>query len=457
MYSSVLLGVLCALCCVFASNGALIENLPGLPDIPAFKQYSGYITANEQRDRRLFYWFAESQSNPAKDPLILWLTGGPGCSGLVATLGENGPYTMNIGGDSLYANEYSWNLEANVIWIESPAGVGFSTVRDPMDYDANDIKTANDTYTFLLKFIHEEFPEFVGREFWITGESYGGHYVPELALRIHEGNLENKAQINIQGFLVGNAWTHMPVDNTAAIDSWWQRALVPESTIDEIKKHCNLSNYGPLVSKRSVDNSACDNAVAKANKQMGDVSIYDIYADVCVLNDVVGAFARAGSPFHSALNKVAKTEHGLDACLTADITKYLNTPAVQEAIHADPTHWEACSQTVHYNYEDVKKSVIPVYEKLFTTNQHILVYAGDVDAIVPWLGTQRWINSINLHIKDEWRPWHDSGKQVGGYVTVYDTMTFATVRNAGHQVPYFQPERAYIMFSNWIKNARFPN
>ena len=46
-------------------------------------------------------------------------------------------------------------------------------------------------------------------------------------------------------------------------------------------------------------------------------------------------------------------------------------------------------------------------------------------------------------------PCHDAG-QVGGYVEVYDGLTFSTVRNAGHMVPYTQAERAYYLFSHWI-------
>jgi len=40
--------------------------------------------------------------------------------------------------------------------------------------------------------------------------------------------------------------------------------------------------------------------------------------------------------------------------------------------------------------------------------------------------------------------------QVGGYVTVHEGLTFSTVRNAGHMVPYVQPERAFWLFSRTI-------
>jgi len=37
---------------------------------------------------------------------------------------------------------------------------------------AGDERTAQDTYTFLQGFF-KRFPQFAGRPFWVTGESYG--------------------------------------------------------------------------------------------------------------------------------------------------------------------------------------------------------------------------------------------------------------------------------------------
>lgn len=54
---------------------AQITNLPGLSSQPTFKQYSGYQTVDKSNGRAIFYWFVESKSNPAVDPVVLWLTG----------------------------------------------------------------------------------------------------------------------------------------------------------------------------------------------------------------------------------------------------------------------------------------------------------------------------------------------------------------------------------------------
>lgn len=75
---------------------------------------------------------------------------------------------------------------------------GFSYSNTPSDYTVGDVRTANDTYTFLLGFF-KLYPQYQGRPFWITGESYGGHYVPEAAKRIVDGNAQGGFQINLEG------------------------------------------------------------------------------------------------------------------------------------------------------------------------------------------------------------------------------------------------------------------
>ena len=60
-----------------AQSSDLVTTLPGIgtPDTPTF---AGFLPANPQYGAYLYYYFAESRGNPATDPLILWLQGGPG-------------------------------------------------------------------------------------------------------------------------------------------------------------------------------------------------------------------------------------------------------------------------------------------------------------------------------------------------------------------------------------------
>jgi serine carboxypeptidase-like clade 2 len=116
-------------------------------------------------------------------------------------MSENGPFRPDPKNPSqLVEDQYSWNKVANVIWLESPAGVGFSFSKNQSDYiGVGDARTANDTFAFLQTFFGQLFPQFRANNFYVTGESYGGHYVPTLALRVVEGNMRGEGvHINIK-------------------------------------------------------------------------------------------------------------------------------------------------------------------------------------------------------------------------------------------------------------------
>ncbi|KAK3017294.1 hypothetical protein RJ639_006398 [Escallonia herrerae] len=180
-----------------------IEGLPGQPNV-SFTQYGGYVTVNESAGRAFYYYFTEAQHSKQSLPLLLWLNGGPGCSSLAyGAMQELGPFRVNSDGKTLYKNKFAWNHAANVLFVESPAGVGFSYSNTTSDYVHNgDKRTAADNYVFLLNWL-ERFPEYKGREFYISGESYAGHYVPQLAHTILSHNKDaNKSIINLKGIIV---------------------------------------------------------------------------------------------------------------------------------------------------------------------------------------------------------------------------------------------------------------
>lgn len=133
---------------------------------------------------------------------------------------------------------------------------------------------------------------------------------------------------------------------------------------------------------------------------------------------------------------------------------------MMQALHANvsgqlPGPWETCSRLIRYDRSDLLSSMLPVYRKLLDQDAvhplHILVYSGDVDAIVPIIGTRRWISALNLSVADPWRPWRSSTGQVGGWTVQHDkNFAFASVRGAGHMVPYTQPERAQTLFLRFV-------
>ena len=101
-----------------------------------------YITVDSAAQRKLFYILIEAEVNADAAPLVLWLAGGPGCSGVSDMLTGSGPFIPIPGTDSLAENEARWSKEAHMVYIESPAFVGFSTSADESDVVTGDRKTA---------------------------------------------------------------------------------------------------------------------------------------------------------------------------------------------------------------------------------------------------------------------------------------------------------------------------
>ena len=98
-----------------------------------------------------FYWFFESRSAPSIDPLVVWLTGSPGCSSELALFGENGPFLINGSNPVPFYNKYGWNSFAN-LYVDQPAGTGFSYGKKVLDYDTGEGEIAKDMWNFMLEF-----------------------------------------------------------------------------------------------------------------------------------------------------------------------------------------------------------------------------------------------------------------------------------------------------------------
>ena len=165
-----------------------ITDLPGTDCKFPSRTYSGYLRT-QSPTRKLHYVFVESQSKPKTDPLLVWFNGGPGCSSMLGFIQEHGPCVIEDFDTKVQKNPYPWNLNSSVLYLESPAGVGFSTGETPQDFRDTDHSQSVDTFTAMRDF-YDNWPEFMSNVLYITGESYAGIYAPFLALQIHEWNQE---------------------------------------------------------------------------------------------------------------------------------------------------------------------------------------------------------------------------------------------------------------------------
>ena len=178
--------------------------------------YSGYLNVSEIKKFHYMFNIAPDSDNK---PLVLWLNGGPGCSSLDGWANEHGPMILDDNGN-FKLNDYSWVNAANMIYLESPGGVGFSYINSTAKEDlyVDDNTTAKDNLQALLSFF-EKFPEMKEKDFYISGESYGGIYVPILAYEVIEYNkeVEEAKKIKLKGILVGNGVTDWKYDTEFAM------------------------------------------------------------------------------------------------------------------------------------------------------------------------------------------------------------------------------------------------
>lgn len=420
--------------------------LPGQPENVNFAHYSGYVTVNKSAGRALFYWLTESQTKPESKPLVLWLNGGPGCSSIAYGAAEEiGPFHIRSDGKTLYLNPFSWNKLANLLFLESPAGVGFSYSNTSSDlYTVGDKRTAEDAYAFLLKWF-DRFPQYKYREFYIAGESYAGHYVPQLSRLIYQRNKGNsKPVMNFKGFMVGNGVTDDYHDYIGTFEYWWTHGLISDSTYKSLRDACaSGSSEHPSI--------MCNNAFDKAQQEFGNIDPYSIYTPPC---------NNTGSLKRNLMGRYPWMGRAYDPCTERYANEYFNQPEVQKALHANVTGirypWSTCSDLVGNYWTDSPVSMLPIYKELIAAGLKIWVYSGDTDAVVPVTATRYSLDALKLPTVTNWYPWYDKGR-VGGWSQIYKGLTFVTVTGAGHEVPLHRPRQAFILFSHFLNNKPMPN
>ncbi|XVF87539.1 hypothetical protein PTKIN_Ptkin18bG0128300 [Pterospermum kingtungense] len=321
-------------------NDDLVTNLPGQPAVD-FHHYAGYVTVNEKNGRALFYWFYEAMSNPDEKPLVLWLNGGPGCSsvGYGATQ-EIGPFIVDTDGRGIKFNNFSWNKEANMLFLESPIGVGFSYSNTSTDYDnIGDEFTANDAYSFLHKWFLK-FPSYRTRTFYIAGESYAGKYVPELAELIYDNNKDPSLHIELKGILMGNPETDDAEDWRGMMDYAWSHAVVSDETHKIIGETCDFKSNDTWSSED------CSNAVAEVFKQYKEIDIFSLYTPMCI-GDTAGSKDKSLQVMmRRTSSMMPRILGGYDPCLDDYAKAFYNKLDVQKALHVSDGHhlrnWSIC-------------------------------------------------------------------------------------------------------------------
>ena len=437
-----------------------------LPDY-AYKGrlYSGYLEVDSVK--QFHYMFNYAYQDPEHKPLVLWLNGGPGCSSLDGWANEHGPMQMDADGN-FQLNEYSWNRAANMIYLESPGDVGFSYVDSDLDYEKriNDDIAAQDNLKALLSFF-KKFPSMKGVDFYISGESYGGIYVPMLAYNVvqYNKNLPESQKINLKGILVGNGVADWNYDTTpATIDFAFTHHLYSYEIRKDFNEYC-IMNF---------DVQKCIDVQMSIDEKLDGINIYDYLRECYVPTNENGEISKNSKYYkyarfffknkkfnvNKSLNKkkVINESNSVPCFDDSGVENYFNREDVQAALHVTAKReWVVCSDEVGERYEMQDKGSIWTYPTLIKEGIRILVYSGDTDAIVPFNGNQAWIYNLGLEIEEPWRQWRAFGDSdnVSGYVTKYKGLTFCTIKGTGHMAPQWKPKESYYMFSQFINGEDF--
>ncbi|XP_022153959.1 serine carboxypeptidase-like 45 [Momordica charantia] len=458
-----------------SKEGDRIARLPGQPSV-SFQQFSGYISVDVFQNRNLFYYFVEAHTDPASKPLVLWLNGGPGCSSVGAgAFLEHGPFRPK--GDVLIHNEFSWNTVANILYLESPAGVGFSFSANTTFYSTvNDKITAQDNLIFLEQWL-ENFPKYKNRDFYITGESYAGHYVPQLARLIVQSKQLN---IKLKAIAIGNPLLEFNTDFNSRGDYLWSHGVISDATHKLVNTVCSSSQIVREEINRNVS-AACSEVNELVTQEISDfVNVYSVNLDVCLSPPTNSQPAAAGrlhfhslasaqrpnqsdpKPASAALPQFSEDNGKIDVCIFNEVDAYLNRVDVQKALHAildNVFRWNLCSNILEYDLTNLLTPTIYTVGSLVRSGIRVLIYSGDQDAVIPFIGSRTLVNKLakvlRLNATLPYSPWFHK-HQVGGWAQAFgdkNILSFATIRGAAHQAPYTSPERSLALFTAFLAGS----
>ncbi|CAO2831923.1 unnamed protein product [Amaranthus hypochondriacus] len=440
------------------SHSHKVKYLPGFDGPLPFSLETGYIGV-ERGEVQLFYYFFESENNPKEDPLLVWLPGGPLCSGMSAILYEIGPIQFEDTNNfeilpKVILRQYSWTKNASILFMDSPVGTGFSYGTTTQAKYTGDFKTSRNLNEFLRKWLLNH-PQFLSNSLYLGGDSYSGFPLPLYFVDMISGN-ENGLQpyLNLKGYILGNPATDKLIDGNYQVAFAHGMGLISDEFYESIQRTCG-GKY------QMVDES---NKECKKQIKIFEWGIIGINTAMVIENFCIVEFLRLPKISHTNRRLVVDNDKNMLhpkqlGAFNCRFERYLLSPrwmndeSVREALHVrkEPSvEWKRCHHNMSkYSYEIL--SSVPYHVKLSAKGFRSLIYSGDHDIIVPFMGTQAWIRSLNYSIVDDWRRWV-VGNQVAGFTRTYaNRMTFATVKGGGHTAPEYKPKECASMFRRWIQ------
>lgn len=389
------------------------------------ESYSGFLTVDKKYDSNLFFWYFPSQFGHPKAPLVVWLQGGPGGSSLFGLFVEHGPWSVdqNL---NLQDRSTAWSLPYNVLYVDQPAGTGFSYTKNDLGYARNQDDVARNMWEALKQF-YTMFPELKQNQLYVTGESYAGKYVPAIGYKIHEENQNGHFHMPLAGVAIGDGLCD-PEHQLDYGDFLYQVGLV-----DEIDRN-RMYEYSDLA-KLSIQNEQWSQATDEFDQLLG------VYANSTGLNFYYNYLMSQQPPEFDNYPKLLQQAH------------------VRRAIHVGNLTYDGISMTVHEHLNDDMAKSIKSWLVTLMENYKVMIYNGQLDVIIAFVQTENFINNLEWSGKYKYamaprKIWKVNG-DVAGYVREYKNFRQVMVRDAGHILPYDQPKWAFDMIQRFIQGKPF--
>jgi cathepsin A (carboxypeptidase C) len=196
-------------------------------------QWTGTIDVTDSH--RLFFWFFDSRNDPVNDPIVIWMNGGPGSTSMLGLFNEMGACWLEPDANTTVPNDFAWNNNASVLFLDQPAGVGLSSRAKGSPVPAFDYGGAQDFQTFLNIFFQDVFPDRARLPIHIAAESYGGHYGP-----VYLNHILDSRRLNSRDAFWGNITSLILVD--AVVDFTGPAVGVYEFLCKGFGNHDKLMN-----------------------------------------------------------------------------------------------------------------------------------------------------------------------------------------------------------------------
>ncbi|KAF8152369.1 serine carboxypeptidase [Crassisporium funariophilum] len=404
----------------------LVQNSGVCETTPGVFQASGYgdLTATES----IWFWFFAARKNPDTAPLALWFNGGPGSSSMIGLLQEHGPCRITNDSSSVTLNPFSWNNEANVLYIDQPVGVGFSH---------GDLKVgtsqaaATDIWSFMQIFLSDSrFSKYQANNLAIWTESYGGHYGPTFAAFFLSQNAAISAgtvsgiKLNLKVLGVGDGLTDPLTQYPGYIAyaaSNPYHSLVSSTVINRANTSWT-SSTGCKAQITSCYNGGSNSVCSKAQN----------FCNNNILSPLAGNFDVYYVPTPNPDS------------YPPDITRYLNSMASKIGVDSGIT-WEESNSNIYSNFAatgDWMRNSRPNLETVINAGVRTIVYDGDADYILNFNGVEAMVDSLNtqfstLYKQQQFQTYTVAGQSAGQFKNA-GTFSYVRIFGAGHEVPAYK-------------------